>query len=298
MAEIGFIGLGHMGNPMVKNLIAHGHEVSVYDIAKSATEQAVALGAKNVSSPNELAKNTQIIITMLQTGEQVSSVCLGPRGIFNLLEEGDLYIDSSSIDVVTSRLLHEAAREKNIAMVDAPVSGGVAGAEAATLTFMVGGTEENFLTAKSILECMGKRIIYAGPDGNGQAAKICNNMILGISMIAVSEGFVLAKELGLDPKIFFEIANSASSQCWSMSHYCPMPGVLENVPSNNNFTPGFSAQMMLKDLRLSQDAALHANVPTPLGAEATALYNLFAKGGNADLDFSGIIKMIAGNNLT
>jgi 3-hydroxyisobutyrate dehydrogenase len=292
MTRIGFIGLGHMGNPMAKNLIHHGYDVIVYDIAPASIESLAGLGATAAANPLELANNADIIITMLQTGAQVTDICLGEEGIFNALGNNNLYIDSSSIDIVTSRQLHQIAREKNIAMVDAPVSGGVAGARAATLTFMVGGTEQHFLQAQPILQCMGKQIIHAGAAGNGQVAKICNNMILGISMIAVSEGFVLAKKLGLEPSTFFEIANNASSQCWSMSKYCPMPGVLDNVPSNNGYVPGFTASMMLKDLKLSQDAALHADVPTPLGAEATALYSLFVNEGYADLDFSGIIKML------
>ncbi len=231
---------------------------------------------------------------MLQTGEQVSQVCLGEEGIFKVLSQESSYIDSSSIDVITCRKLHQAAQKNEINMIDAPVSGGVSGAQAATLTFMVGGSESSFFRAKKILEKLGNKIIYAGPAGNGQVAKICNNMILGISMVAVSEAFILAHKLGLDPKKFFEIATNSSGQCWSMSKYCPMPGILENVPSNNDYVPGFAAGMMLKDLRLSQDAALQAGVATPLGAQATALYTLFVNQGKSQSDFSGIIKMIAG----
>lgn len=297
MALIGFIGLGHMGNPMVKNLLQHGHAVKVYDVASSAVKKMVDEGAQGCSKLSDAVTNCDVVITMLQTGDQVAKVCLAPEGIFNSIEPGKLYIDSSSIDITTCRQIHEAAQKKNIAMLDAPVSGGVIGAQAGTLTFMVGGCEENFIRAKDVLQCMGKRIIYAGEPGNGQAAKICNNMILGVSMIAVSEAFVLGKKLGLNPKKFFEISNNASGQCWALSQYCPMPGVLENVPSNKKFQPGFSASMMLKDLRLSQDASQHANVPTPLGAQATALYTLFVNEGYADLDFSGIIKLIAGNEV-
>lgn len=296
MAKIGFIGLGHMGNPMVKNLLNNGHKVTVYDISREAVKNIQMQGALPANSAEELARDAEIVFTMLQTGEQVKQVCLGSDGIFNSLNADCLYIDCSSIDVVTSREIHHIAKEKNLAMLDAPVSGGVAGAEAATLTFMVGGEEANFIKAETILKCLGKRIIYAGPPGNGQVAKICNNMILGISMIAVSEGFVLAQKLGLEPKKFFEIANSASGQCWSMSRYCPMPGVLDNVPSNKQYEPGFAASMMLKDLRLSQEAALNANASTPLGAEATALYSLFVANGHSNVDFSGIIKMIAGDS--
>ncbi|MBA2653525.1 MAG: 3-hydroxyisobutyrate dehydrogenase [Gammaproteobacteria bacterium] len=297
MANIGFIGLGHMGTPMVENLLQHKHTVRVFDLSEEAMAKAAALGALPMGSIKELVSNSTIIFTMLQTGEQVEQVALGEEGILTILSKEGLYIDSSSIDVVTSRKIHALAKQKKIAMIDAPVSGGVAGAKAATLTFMVGGEEENFLRAQSYLNCLGKKIIYAGPAGNGQAAKICNNMILGISMIAVSEGFLLAKKLGLDPKKFFDIASNASSQCWSMSQYCPMPGVLDNVPSSNEFTPGFTASMMLKDLKLSQEAAQYADASTPLGAEATALYSLFVEEGGASTDFSGIIKMLAGGEV-
>lgn len=292
MSRIGFIGLGHMGLPMVHNLLKGDHDLVVFDISKEAMTEAVNLGAKPTASPKEVAQNVDILVTMVQTGEQIRAVCLGKDGILNWLLPGSLYIDCSSIDVRTSREIHALADEKNIAMLDAPVSGGVAGAKAATLTIMVGGTETDFERSKPILQLLGKRVIHAGPAGNGQVAKICNNMILGISMIAVSEGFVLAKQLGLEPQKFFEIANNASAQCWSMSVYCPMPGVLDNVPSNNNFAPGFAASMMLKDLNLSQDAAAQAELETPLGAHATALYDKFVNEGNANLDFSGIIKLI------
>lgn len=296
MAKIGFIGLGHMGRPMVKNLLDHGHNVYVYDVSAEAIDNSKQLGAEPSPSIKDLATNSEVVFTMLQTGEQVWNVCLGEDGLFKNLATNSLYIDSSSIDVVTSRKIHDAAKENKIAMVDAPVSGGVAGAQAGTLTFMVGGEEKDFLRAESFLACLGKKIIHAGSAGNGQAAKICNNMILGISMIAVSEGFVLAKKLGLEPKKFFEIATNASSQCWSMSQYCPMPGVLDNVPSSKDFVPGFAATMMLKDLRLSQEAAQHADAATPLGAEATALYSLFVKEGHGNMDFSGIIKLIGGDD--
>jgi 3-hydroxyisobutyrate dehydrogenase len=298
MARLGFIGLGHMGNPMVKNLLQKGHEVIIFDVNQKAVDQLIPFGAKPAHSLQALAKNVDVIFTMLQTGEQVKQVYSGEKGIFNVLAKNHLCIDCSSIDVVSSRKLQEIANLNEIAMVDAPVSGGVAGAKAGTLTFMVGGEESNFLRAKPLLEALGQRIIYAGAAGNGQAAKICNNMILGISMIAVSEAFILAKKLGLDPKKFFDIANHASGQCWSLSQYCPMPGVLEHVPSSNQFSPGFAAAMMLKDLRLSQEAALDTNTTTPLGAQATTLYSLFVNEGHANMDFSGIIKMIAGDSIS
>lgn len=294
MSKIGFIGLGHMGLPMLKNLLAAHHEVIVHDLCEHAVYSAVEMGAQAAKSFADF-ENVNFLFTMLQTGDQVSSVCLGEKGLFNVISHNTLYIDSSSIDVVTSRQLHSIAQSRGIPMLDAPVSGGVIGAEAATLTFMIGGEASYYDKAVPIFNCLGKKVIHAGAPGNGQAAKICNNMILGISMIAVSEGFVLAKKLGLEPKKFFEIANNASSQCWSLSKYCPMPGVLEDVPSSKGFVAGFTANMMLKDLKLSQDAALHVDATTPLGAQATALYHLLANEGQGDEDFSAIIKLLAGN---
>lgn len=294
MANIGFIGLGHMGTPMATNLLKANHSLYVYDLSSSAMQNLAAKGAKLANSIEELTANSEIVFTMLQTGEQVKEVCLGEKGIFSHLSGQGLYIDMSSIDIATSRELHYIALEKQLAMLDAPVSGGVAGAQSASLTFMVGGNPTDFERSKPILVLLGKKIIYAGAAGNGQAAKICNNMILGISMIAASEGFLLAKELGLAPEKFYEIATNSSAQSWSISKYCPMPDVLADVPAANNYQPGFTAAMMLKDLRLSQEAALQTKVATPLGAEAMSLYDLFVRNGHENLDFSGIIKMLDG----
>lgn len=294
MANIGFVGLGHMGNPIVKNLLKAGHAVKVYDITPEAIDALVSEGATGANSLADLAKNSEVIFTMLQTGEQVSSVCLSDDGLFANASANTLFIDSSSIDVVTSRKLHQAAQEAGFVMVDAPVSGGVAGAEAAALTIMVGGEDNAFSAAQPILDILAKKVVHAGPAGNGQVAKICNNMILGISMIAVSEAFTLGEQLGLEPKKLFDISSNASGQCWSMTSYSPVPGLVDNVPSNNDYQPGFTAQMMLKDLRLSQDAAASAKTKTPLGAEATALYEKFVASGHDQLDFSGIIKMLQG----
>lgn len=292
MKTIGFIGLGHMGKPMVKHLIEAGFRVQVFDIMPAAIKACVELGATGCESPNGVALNADVVFTMLQTGEQVRSVCHGEKGIFSHLKKDALYIDSSSIDIATSRALHAECEERGIAMLDAPVSGGVAGAENASLTIMVGGTEKDFERGKKVLEILGKRIIYTGSAGTGQAAKICNNMVLGISMIAVSEAFVLAEKLGLSPEKFFEVASNASGQCWSLTSYCPVAGPVPTSPANHNYQPGFTAQMMLKDLQLSQNAAQHVNVATPLGAEATELYMLFNNAGNSQLDFSAIIKLL------
>ncbi|MDR3477286.1 MAG: 3-hydroxyisobutyrate dehydrogenase [Gammaproteobacteria bacterium] len=293
MTTIGFIGLGHMGNPMVQNLLKAGYKVKVYDVSTAAIESLVASGAIPTNSLADVAKESDVLITMLQTGEQVSGVCLGQGGIFAHARRDTLFIDCSSIEITITRELHNEAKMQNIWMLDAPVSGGMVGANAATLTFMVGGEESVFTTAKPILEKMGKKIIYAGKDGSGQAAKICNNLILGISMIAVSEGFNLAEKLGLDKKKFFEISSNASGQCWAMTSYCPAPDVIDNVPSNNEYKAGFAAKMMLKDLHLAQHAAETVDVAIPLASEATEMYTLFVNQGNGDLDFSAIIKMLA-----
>ncbi len=292
MEKICFIGLGHMGNPMAHQLLKAGYQLKVYDIVSHVMQAIVDQGAMALTSDMGGVEDADVIITMLQTGQQVSDVCLGTNGLFAKTKKNTLYIDCSSIDISVTRQLHYAAETTGILMVDAPVSGGVAGAESATLTFMVGGDAEAFLRAKLILGKMGTKIVHAGPAGLGQAAKICNNLILGISMIAVSEGFSLADKLGLDAKKFFEIASNASSQCWSMSKYCPFPGVIDKAPSNNGYEPGFMAKMMLKDLLLGLHAAEVVNASIPLGSAATELYSMFVNQGNGEMDFSGIIKMI------
>lgn len=293
MTQIAFIGLGHMGHPMTKCLLKAGLAVNVFDLSTAAIQSLTAYGAKAAHSIGEAAQNADVIITMLQTGQQVAEVCLGKNGIFAHAKQNVLYIDSSSIDITTTKELHKTAEAAGIAMLDAPVSGGVAGAEAGTLTFMVGGTEENFNRGKPIFEKMGKKVVHAGLAGRGQAAKICNNLILGISMIGVCEAFALGEKLGLDPKKFFEISSNASGQCWSMTSYCPVPGLVEKAPSNNEFKPGFAANMMLKDLRLGQHAAESVNATIPLGTIAAELYTLFVNQGHANTDFSGIIKMFS-----
>jgi|SRR5579872_491026 len=292
MTQIAFIGLGHMGHPMAKNLLKAGLSVKVFDISSAAIQSLTADGATAAHSITEVIQDADVIITMLQTGQQVAEVCLGSNGIFAHTKQNILYIDSSSIDITTTRELHKAAETAGIAMLDAPVSGGVSGAEAGTLTFMVGGTEEHFNRGKVIFEKMGKKVVHAGLAGSGQAAKICNNLILGISMIGVCEAFTLGEKLGLDPRKFFEISSNASGQCWSMTSYCPVPGLVEKAPSNNEFKPGFTANMMLKDLHLGQHAAESVNAAIPLGTVAAELYTLFVNQGHGNTDFSGIIKMI------
>jgi 3-hydroxyisobutyrate dehydrogenase len=294
MAKIAFIGLGNMGAPMARNLLKHQHEVHVFDVSTKAVETLVAAGAKASSSLAEAAQNVEFIITMLPSGKHVKDVYSGKEGLLAHAKAGTLFIDCSTISVDEAREVNQLAQAAGMSMIDSPVSGGTAAADAATLTLMVGGAEKDFERAKPILACMSKAVIHAGIAGNGQAAKICNNMILGISMIAVSEAFMLGKKLGLDPKKLFEISSQASGQCWSMTSYCPVPGIMPNVPASRDYAPGFTTAMMLKDLRLAQTAAQSVGAATPLGSEAAALYTLFNNDGNAGLDFSGIIKMIEG----
>lgn len=291
--KIGFIGLGHMGRPMAENLLKAGYSLSVYDVVSDAEKSLVELGAISCHSLVDVVNAVDCVITMIQTGEQVKEVCLSQQGIFKHLKRGALYIDCSSIDIEVSRELHAIAKEHHIAMLDAPVSGGVLGAQNKTLTFMVGGEASNYERALPLLQNMGKKIIHAGAAGNGQAAKICNNLLLGISMVGVSEAFSLAEKLGLSSSKFFEISSNSSGQCWAMTSYCPAPGVLENVPSSHDYEPGFMAKMMLKDLHLAQTAASLSHAYTPLGALTTGLYEEYVKSGYGEKDFSAIIQMIS-----
>ncbi|QLZ70653.1 3-hydroxyisobutyrate dehydrogenase [Legionella sp. PC1000] len=293
MAKIGFVGLGHMGLPMAINLVKAGHQVTGYDLQQSALQHFSQSGGLIAQNIHEVAQEKDVLITMLQNGEQVLNVCHSNNGLFLTAKKGALYIDCSTIDVNSARELHHLAKQYQLHVVDAPVSGGVAGAGAATLTFMVGGEEDAFHAAKPVLGAMGQKIIHTGGAGSGQAAKICNNMVLGISMIAISEAFILAEHLQLSPQKLFEVVSNASGQCWAMTKYAPVAGVLENVPANNDYKPGFAAAMMLKDLLLSQESARSVNVNTPLGAKATAIYQHFIDQGRGNSDFSAIIKLIS-----
>ena len=296
MARIGFIGLGNMGGPMVANLIKAGHSLSVFDIAQEHVAASVVLGADAANSQIGVLDKAEFVITMLPSGREVGAVYSGADGLISAASNDTVLIDCSTIDVETARRIHAEAEQRGLMLLDAPVSGGVAGAAAATLTFMVGGAPELFAKAEPILKCMGKAVIHAGDAGAGQAAKICNNMILGVSMIAVCEAFVLAERLGLAPEKLFEISSQSSGQCWSLTSYCPVPGPVASAPSNRDYRPGFTAAMMLKDLRLAQEAAIADGATTPLGAEAAALYGLFVAAGNGQVDFSGIIRMIRGKS--
>ncbi len=295
MAAIAFIGLGNMGMPMARNLLRAGHQVVGYDVAGSALEAAAQAGAVAAGSVAQATAGAECVITMLPEGRHVRGVYLGEQGIIARAQPGTLLIDCSTIDVDSARAVHGAALERGLEMLDAPVSGGVAGAENATLTLMVGGSEQGVARARPILECIGKAVVHTGPAGNGQAAKICNNMILAISMIGVCEAFVLAERLGLAADKLFEVSSQSSGQCWSLTNYCPVPGPVPSSPANRAYRAGFTAAMMAKDLRLAQDAAQSVDAPTPMGAQARSLYALFANRGHGGLDFSAIIRMIAGD---
>ncbi len=289
MARIGFIGLGNMGGPMVANLVKAGHRVAGFDLVTEAVRAAADAGAKVVADARAAVENAEVVVTMLPAGQHVIAVW---RDVLPAAAKGTLFIDCSTIDVADARTAHALAAKHGVASLDAPVSGGVGGAVAATLTFMVGGSNEAFARGKPILERMGKRIVHCGDAGNGQAAKICNNMILGVSMIAVSEAFVLAEKLGLSHQALFDVASASSGQCWSLTSYCPVPGPVPASPANNNYKPGFAAALMLKDLKLARDAAASVKASTALGTHAAEIYESFAGHGHAGEDFSGIINQV------
>jgi 3-hydroxyisobutyrate dehydrogenase len=292
MTAIGFIGLGNMGRPMARNLIKAGHALTVFDVVPGAVAALVEAGARAAPSAGDAAAGAEVVITMLPAGPEVRAVYLDGAGVLARAAPSALVIDSSTIDVETARAVAQRAADKGIAMIDAPVSGGVGGAEAGTLTFMVGGPDAAFARAKPVLEAMGKTIVHAGPSGNGQVAKLCNNMLLAISMIGTCEAFGLAEKLGLKAETLFAIASKSTSQCWAMTSYCPVPGPVPASPANRGYAPGFTGAMMLKDLKLAQQAAIAAGAATPLGAEAAALYGLHVQHGGGPRDFSGIFEFL------
>ncbi len=294
MATIGFIGLGNMGLPMAQNLLKAGHKVQGFDVGKTQIDALAVSGGNAAASVKAAVSGAEVVVTMLPAGQHVRDVYTGADGVLSAAGSNTLLIDSSTIDVESARAVAAAAEKKGLAMLDAPVSGGTGGAQAGTLTFMVGGSDAGFERAKPILEKMGKTIVHAGGAGNGQAAKICNNMILGISMIAVSEAFVLAEKLGLDAQKLFDISSKSSGQCWSMTTYCPAPGIVPSSPANRDYKAGFTAAMMLKDLKLAQDAAKAAHAKTPLGADAESIYASYVDSGEGARDFSGVIRFIRG----
>lgn len=287
--KIGFIGLGHMGNPMCRNLLKNGHTLKVYDVVADLLKKLADAGCEAATSPADCARGVDLVITMLPSSPHVRSVYMGDFGVFSAVKPGTPLIDCSTIDPLTSREVAMDAKAKNCPMVDAPVSGGVGGAEAGTLTFMVGGDARDFEVARPVLQAMGKNIVHCGGAGNGQVAKICNNMMLAIEMIATSEGMTLAAKLGMDPKVFASIVNTSSGRCWSSDTYNPYPGVLENVPASRGYSGGFGADLMLKDLTLVTDAAKSARHPVMLGAIAQQIYQKHSVDGNGGKDFSSVI---------
>jgi 3-hydroxyisobutyrate dehydrogenase len=294
MTKIAFIGLGNMGSGMCANLARAGHEVRAFDLNRDAVKAAAAHGAIAASSLPEAVTGVDVVITMLPAGKHVMSVYFGDDGVASHVSEGALLIDCSTISVEDARAAASQATVNGLLMVDAPVSGGTAAADAGTLTFMVGGPEEAFKEAKPYLQLMGKKIVHAGAAGNGQVAKIANNMLLGISMIATCEAFNLAEKLGLDAQTFFDISSTASGQCWSMTSYCPAPGPVPAAPSNRDYRPGFAVAMMLKDLHLAAGAAKSAGAKIALGEMAEKIYEDLDSRGHAGLDFSGVMKDLRG----
>ena len=294
MTKIAFIGLGNMGSGMCANLCKAGHEVRAYDLNAEAMAVARQRGAIAAGSVPEAVAEAEIVISMLPAGKHVLGVYFGDDGVAAHASPGTLFLDCSTISVEDARTASGKAYAARFAMVDAPVSGGVAGAEGGTLTFMVGGPEDAFNRAKPLLDVMGKNIFHAGGAGNGQAAKVANNMLLGISMIGTCEAFNLAEKLGLDAQTFFDISSTASGQCWSMTSYCPAPGPVPNAPSNRDYQPGFAVAMMLKDLKLALTAAEKAGASIPLGHHAEEIYEALETDGHAGLDFSGVMKRIRG----
>ncbi|MBC9033563.1 3-hydroxyisobutyrate dehydrogenase [Sphingomonas sp. JC676] len=290
MARVAFIGLGNMGGGMAANLAKNGHDVRAFDLSAEALDKAKKAGCLPAATAEEAIAGAEAIVTMLPAGRHVEAVYTD--SVFDHAEPGAILIDCSTIDVDTARRVAEAAAARGLMAVDAPVSGGIAAANAGTLTFMVGGSVAAFERAEPFLSDMGKTVIHAGAGGAGQAAKICNNMLLGAEMIATCEAFVLAEKLGLDLQKFYDISSVSSGQSWSMTSYCPVPGVGPETPADRDYQGGFAAPLMLKDLKLAMEAAESVGADTPMGKRAAELYQAFVDGEGAGLDFSGIIKTL------
>ena len=287
--RIGFVGLGHMGNPMCRNLLARGHSLRVYDVVPELVRKLAEKGCEAAGSARDAARGAELVITMLPSSPHVRRAYLGDTGVLAGVAPGTPLIDCSTIDPHTARDVAMEARAKGCPMLDAPVSGGVGGAEAATLTFMVGGDARDFEAAKPVLQAMGKNIVHCGGPGNGQVAKICNNMMLAIEMIATSEGMTLAAKLGMDPKVFAAVVNTSSGRCWSSDTYNPYPGVLDGTPAARGYAGGFGADLMLKDLTLVTDAAKAVGQPVLFGALAQQVYQKHSADGHGARDFSSVI---------
>jgi 3-hydroxyisobutyrate dehydrogenase len=290
MARVAFIGLGNMGGGRAANLVKAGHEVVAFDLAEPAIDRARGNGASIATSAAEAVEGAEAVVTMLPAGKHVAQVYR--ESIIGKAPTSAILMDCSTIDVATAKTVEAEAQAAGHTMVDAPVSGGIAAADGGTLTFMVGGSDDGFAKARPYLDKMGKAVIHAGGPGAGQAAKICNNMLLGATMAATCEAFVLAQKLGLDPQTFFDISSKASGQSWSMTSYCPVPGVGPETPADRDYEGGFAAALMLKDLKLAMEAAQEAGAYTPMGGEAEELYQRFVDRGGAHKDFSALIKMI------
>ncbi len=289
MARIGFIGLGNMGGGMAANLAKKGHDVRAFDLSAEALARAESAGCLAVGSAVEAAEGAEAIVTMLPAGRHVAEVY---DALFGVVAPSAILIDCSTIDVATAKAVAVAAQGRGMAAVDAPVSGGITAANAGTLTFMVGGSAEEFARAQPFLADMGKAVIHAGANGAGQAVKMCNNMLLGATMIATCEAFALAQKLGLDPQTFYDISSVSSGQSWSMTTYAPVPGVGPETPADHDYQGGFATALMLKDLRLAMAAARDAGATVPMGAKAAELYEAFAAAGQGSVDFSGIIRTL------
>jgi 3-hydroxyisobutyrate dehydrogenase len=290
MASIAFIGLGNMGAPMAANLVKAGHNVKAFDLSEAARSTGVSAGAQIALSAGAAAQGADVVITMLPAGRHVVAVYSDADGVLKHAPKGALFIDCSTIDVDSARKAHALAEAAGMQSLDAPVSGGVTGAAAGTLTFMVGGSDSAFVRGQDILKAMGARTVHCGAAGAGQAAKICNNMILGISMAAVGEGIVLAEKLGLSHKALFDVVSTSSGSCWSMTKNCPMPGMVDGAASNNDFRPGFTADLMLKDLTLAIEAARSSGAACELGDHARRLYESFSAAGHGGKDFSAMVQ--------
>ncbi|KAL6266725.1 hypothetical protein P5V15_003561 [Pogonomyrmex californicus] len=295
-SKIGFLGLGNMGGHMARNLLKKGYQLTVYDVNKSAVTNLVEAGAGCASNVAEMSKEAEVVISMLPSNQHVLDVYTGENGILSAARENVLLIDSSTVDPSVSQSVASQARERNLRFIDSPVSGGVNAAKDATLTFMVGGTKTDFTDAKSILENLGSRIVHCGDVGMGQAAKLCNNMLLAISMIGTAEAFNLGQKLGLDAKILADIVNSSSGKCWSSELYNPVPGILSNVPSSKNYEGGFGTTLMAKDLGLAQSAATRTQAPIPLGSLAHQIYRTVIAHGFSNKDFSVVYQFLKGEN--
>jgi 3-hydroxyisobutyrate dehydrogenase len=289
MASIGFIGLGNMGAPMAANLVKSGGHVLGFDVVPASREASARDGVQIVANAKSAVDDAEVVVTMLPAGEHVLSVW---NDVIPHARQGTLFIDCSTIDVASARKAHLLAAERGIATLDAPVSGGVGGAKAATLTFMVGGTTHAFERGKPVLERMGKRIVHCGEAGNGQVAKMCNNMILGASMIVVSEAFVLGEKLGLAPQAMFDVVSASSGQCWSLTNYCPVPGPVPASPANNGYKAGFTAALMLKDLKLANAGAESVKVDNAIGAHAAQIYEQFTHEFESAQDFSAVVNLV------